>query len=161
MHPNTPKRLERFAETHRQVGAICHAGNWMESHLEIAVSELAGTDDLSATQGDRASALITKLKELLNEGVVADDAVESGLRNLLSRISAAMSTRDQIVHSTWLYTNQTKPGHITGLRWRKRGEQRQDWSADQLEQVREDLEALADELSSAAWNATRPPNEWI
>lgn len=161
MHPKTPRRLERFAETHRQIGAICHAGNWMESQLEIAVSELAGTDDLSATQGDRASALIAKLKDLLKTGVVTDDAVEAGLRDLLSRISAVMSVRDQIVHSTWVFSNQTKPGHITGLRWRKRGEQRQDWHPDQLEQVRADLEALADELSSASWNATRPPDQWI
>lgn len=159
MDPKAPNRFERFAETHRQVGAICHASNWMESQLEIAVSELAGTDDLTETQGDRASALIAKLKSLLNDGVVTDDAVESGLRDLLSRISTAMSTRDRVVHSTWMHTNFTKPGHITGIRWRRRGEERKDWSPDELEQVRDNLEALADELSGASWNANRPPVE--
>jgi hypothetical protein len=161
MHPRTPKRLERFAETHRQVGAICHAGNWMEAQLEIAVTELAGTDDFTATQGRRAGELIDRLKTVLKEGAVTDQAAIEGLRDLLSRIKAAMSTRDQIVHSTWLYTNSTRPGHVTGQRWRTRGPESRDWSSDQLETVREDLESLASELSSASWNAVRPPDKWI
>lgn len=161
MHPRTPKRLERFAETHRQVGAICHAGNWMEAQLEVAVIELAGTDDFTETQGRRAVELIDRLKTLLKEGAVKDQPVVGGLRDLLSRIKAAMSTRDQVVHSTWLYTNSTKPGHVTGQRWRTRGSESRDWNPDQLERVREDLESLANELSSASWNAVMPPDKWI
>ena len=158
MHPRTPKRLERFAETHRQVGAICHAGTWMEYQLEIAVSELARSDTLSETQGLRWLALIKQLKELLNEGAAADSSDVDYLRNLLSRISATMRVRDQVVHSSWMFTNSTKRGHITGQRFRPRGVERRDWHQDELEKVREDLEALADDLSTASWNAVMPPD---
>jgi hypothetical protein len=161
MHPRTPKRLEPFAETHRQVGAICHAGNWMEAQLEIAVSELSRVDDLTETQGDRWLSLVKRLKALLKDGAVTDEAAVGDLRDLLSRISAAMSTRDQIVHSTWMFTNCTKPGYITGQRWRSRGVQQRDWHPDELEQVREHLETLVSELSSAAWIAVMPPDKWL
>jgi len=161
MHPRTPERLRRFAETHRQVGAICKASNWLEYQLEIAFSELSGTDDLTETQGQRWLSLVKALKALLNEGVVTDAAAEAGLRDLLSRISAEMGARDQIVHSTWLYTNSTKPGHISGQRYRPGREERRDSSPDQLERVFETLEALEEELGRAAWNAVKPPHEQI
>lgn len=114
MHPVTPKRLERFAETHRQVGAICNAANWLEYQLEIAVSELSGANDLTETQGQRWRSLVEKLKSLLKEGAVSDAAVAAWLRELLSQISVAMSTRDLVVHSTWLITNTTKAGTSPG-----------------------------------------------
>ena len=131
----------------------------MEAQLEIAVSELSRVDDLSETQGERWLSLIRRLKTMLNRGAVTDEDTVDGLRDLLSRISAAMSARDQVVHSTWMFTNFTKPGHITGQRWRTRGVESRDWHPDQLEKVREDLEALESELSSAAWNAVMPPDK--
>ena len=159
MHPRTPDRLERFAETHRQVGAICNAANWLEYQLEIAVSELSGTEDLTETQGQRWRSLVERLKELLKDGAVADEVAVESLRELLSRVSAAMSIRDLVVHSTWLITNSTKPGHVTGQRYRSRGAERREWHADQLEEVRENLESLESQLSSAARNAVMPPDK--
>ena len=90
MHPTTPKRLERFAETHRQVGAICHVGNWMEAQLEVAVSEVSRVDDLAETQGERWLSLVKRLKTLLKEGAVTDEDAVDQLRDLLSPISAAI-----------------------------------------------------------------------
>jgi hypothetical protein len=133
----------------------------LEYQWEVAVSELSGSDDLTETQGQRWLSLVKALKSLLKEGVIVDAASEAGLRDLLSRISAEMSTRDQIVHSTWLYTNSTKPGHITGQRYRPGREERRDWSPDQLERVRENIEALEEELGRAAWSAVKPPHEQI
>lgn len=133
----------------------------MEAQLEIAVSELSRVDDLSETQGERWLSLVKRLKSMLNSGAVEDQDAVDGLRDLLSRISAAMSARDQVVHSTWMFTNFTKPGHVTGQRWRKRGVETKDWHPDQLEQLREDLEALGSELSSTAWNAVMPPDRWL
>lgn len=158
MHPRTPKRLEKFAEIHRQVGAICHAGTWMEYQLEIAVSELMRTDDLSGTQGQRWLDLIKRLKELLNEGAVEESSDVTYLRDLLARISSTMRLRDQVVHSSWMFMNTTKRGHVTGQRFRPRGVERRDWHPDELEKVREDLEALANDLSTASWNAVMPPD---
>lgn len=80
MHPRTPKRLERFAETHRQVGAICNAAKWLEYQLEIAVSELSRTEDLTEMQGQRWRALVDKLKSLLIEGAVTEDVSVASLR---------------------------------------------------------------------------------
>ena len=161
MHPRTPIRLQRFAETHRQVGAICNAANWLEYQLEIAVSELSGTDDLTETQGQRWRTLVERLKSLLKDGVVTDESAVTELRELLSQINGAMSARDLVVHSTWLITNSTKPGHVTGQRYRPRGEERRDWNPDQLEQVRKNLEAVTNALSSTAWNAVMPPDKWV
>ena len=161
MHRRTPKRLEPFAETHRQVGAICNAANWLEYQLEIAVSELSGADDLTETQGDRWLSLVTRLKSLLKAGAVTDEAAVASLRELLSRISGAMRTRDLVVHSTWMITNSTQPGHVTGQRYRSRGVEKRDWHPDELEAIRENLESLESELSSAAWNAVMPPEKWI
>jgi hypothetical protein len=31
----------------------------------------------------------------------------------------------------------------------------------ELDQIADDLQALADELSSAAWNAVKPPEQWV
>lgn len=67
-----------------------------------------------------------------------------------------MSLRDKVVHSTWMYTNDTRPGHVSSLRFRKRETETDDFSPDDLEQIREDLESLADRLSSASWNAVVP-----
>ena len=72
-----------------------------------------------------------------------------------------MGDRDKVVHSTWMVTNDTKPGCVTGQRWRLRSVEYQDWHPDELEGLREDLEALESELSSAAWNAVMPPEQHL
>lgn len=71
-------------ETHRRVGAICNRSTWMEYQLEIAIMELADTDDLSDTQGEWWSKLVRKIKQLLAQGVVKNSEHEADLRDLLS-----------------------------------------------------------------------------
>lgn len=161
MHPRTPQRLAFLSETFRQVGSICWAATWLEYQLEIAYAELTGATDLDETQGERGSALVRRIKAVLDEGVVRDQDQVVELRALLSRVSAALTQRDQVAHTTWLRTNSTKPGHVTGQRYRGRGRDERDWHPDELEEIRERLEALQDELSSKAYNATRPRDEWI
>lgn len=148
-------------ETHRRVGAICNRSTWLEYQLEIAYLELSDTDDLSATQGQWHTTLIKMIKQVLAQGVVVNEGHEVALRDLLSRISTTMKLRDHVVHSTWLMKNSTKPGHVTGQRWYRNREETRDWSMAELDQIANDLQALADELSVAAWNAVRPPGEWI
>ncbi|MCD4524022.1 hypothetical protein [Nocardioides sp. cx-173] len=148
-------------ETHRRVGAICHRSTWLEYQLEIAYMELADTDDLTATQGQWYSALIKMIKQVLARGVVIHDGHEVALRDLLSRISKTMKLRDRVVHSTWIRKNSTKPGHVTGQRWYRNREETRDWTMAELDQIAHDLQALADELSTTAWNAIKPPEQWV
>ena len=143
------------------MGSICWAATWLEYQLEIAYAELTGAEDLDQTQGERGSALVKRIKGALSEGVVDDADRVTELRDLPSRIGGALALRDQVAHTTWLRTNSTRPGHITGQRYRGRGRDERDWHPDELEEIRERLEALQDELSSMAYNATRPPEEWI
>jgi hypothetical protein len=161
VHPRTPKRLAFLAETFRQVGGICWAATHLEYQLEISYAELTGAEDLDETQGERGSALVRRIKTVLNEGVVEDPDRVAELRDLMSRISGALALRDEIAHTTWLRTNHTKPGHITGQRYRGRGRSERDWHPDELEEIRERLEALQVELSTMAYNAIRPREEWI
>lgn len=153
--------MEWLDETHRRVGAICNRSTWLEYQLEIAYMELAGTDDLTATQGQWYSHLIRMIKKVLGQGVVIHDGHEAQLRDLLSRISQTMKIRDQVVHSTWIRTNSTKPGHVTGQRWYRDRTATRDWTMADLDKVADDLQSLADELSSAAWNAVKPPEDWV
>jgi hypothetical protein len=148
-------------ETHRRVGAICNRSTWLEYQLEIAYMELAGTDDLSATQGQWYSTLIRMIKEVLRQGVVVHEGHEAALADLLSRISTTMKLRDQVVHSTWIRKNSTKPGHVTGQRWYRTREETRDWTMDELDKIAEDLQSLAGELSRASWNAVKPPEQWV
>jgi hypothetical protein len=122
-------------ETHRRVGAICNRSTWLEYQLEIAYMELAGTDDLSATQGQWYSTLIRMIKEVLRQGVVVHEGHEAALADLLSRISTTMKLRDQVVHSTWIRKNSTKPGHVTGQRWYRTREETRDWTMDELDKI--------------------------
>ncbi|PKQ22880.1 MAG: hypothetical protein CVT65_11065 [Actinobacteria bacterium HGW-Actinobacteria-5] len=153
--------MEWLDETHRRVGAICNQSTWLEYQLEIAYMELADTDDLSATQGHWYTDLIKMIKAVVAQGVVVDAGQEKALRDLLSRISSTMKLRDQVVHSTWIRNNSTKPGHVTGQRWYRNREATRDWTMDELDQIAKDLQSLANELSSATWNAVRPPEERI
>lgn len=148
-------------ETHRRVGAICNWSTWLEYQLEIAYMELTDSQDFSKTQGEWHTALIKKIKRVLNDGVTVNDGHEEPLRQLLSRISVVMKQRDQVVHSSWMRTNSTKPGHVTGQRWYRNREATRDWSMAELDQIIEDLRSLATELSSAAWNAVHPPEKWV
>lgn len=72
-----------------------------------------------------------------------------------------MKLRDQVVHSTWIRTNSTKPGHVTGQRWYRDREEHRDWTVAELDQIAADLQSLATELSSASWNAVHPPEQWV
>ena len=148
-------------ETHRRVGAICNRSTWLEYQLEIAYMELADTDDMVATQGQWYSTLIKMIKQVLTQGVVIHDGHEAALRELLSRISATMKLRDHVVHSTWILKNSTKPGHVTGQRWYRNREETRDWTMAELDKIADDLQLLATELSSAAWNAVKPPEQWV
>lgn len=153
--------MDWLDETHRRVGAICNRSTWLEYQLEIAYMELADTDDLTATQGQWYSDLIKMIKRVLGQGVVIHDGHEAQLRDLLSRISQTMKMRDQVVHSTWIRTNSTKPGHVTGQRWYRNRTATRDWTMAELDKIADDLQSLAAELSSAAWNAVKPPEDWV
>jgi len=153
--------MEWLDETHRRVGAICNRSTWLEYQLEIAYMELAGIDDLTATQGQWHSTLIKMIKQVLALGVVIHEGHEAALRDLLSRIGRTMKLRDHVVHSTWIRTNSTKPGHVTGQRWYRNSEATRDWTMAELDEIADDLETLANELSSAAWNAVKPPEQWV
>jgi hypothetical protein len=153
--------MEWLDETHRRVGAICNRSTWLEYQLEIAYMELVDAGDLSATQGQWHSTLTKMIKQLLDQGVVVHDGYDAPLRDLLSRISATMKLRDHVVHSTWIRKNSTKPGYVTGQRWYRNREDTRDWAMAELDQIADDLQALADELSSAAWNAVKPPEQWV
>ena len=146
---------------HLRVGAICNRSTWLEYQLEIAYMELADTDDLSATQGQWHSALIKMIKQVLAQDVVIHDGHVETLRDLLSRISTTMKLRDLVVHSTWIRKNSTKPGHITGQRWYRNREETRDWTLAELDKIAKDLDSLATELSSAAWNAVKRPERWV
>ena len=148
-------------ETHRRVGAICNRSTWLEYQLEIAYMELADTDDLEATRGQWHSTLIKMIKKTLGQGVVIHEGHEEALRDLLARISKTMKVRDHVVHSTWIRTNSTQPGHVTGQRWYRTREESRDWTMGELEKIAEDLQELAAELSRAAWNAVKPPDQWV
>lgn len=101
------------------------------------------------------------IKHVLARGVVIHDGHEPKLRDLLSRISASMKLRDQVVHSTWIRTNSTKADPVTGQRWYRNREETRDWTMAELDKIAADLGALADELSSAAWDAVKPRDQWV
>lgn len=148
-------------ETHRRIGAICNKATWLEYQLEMAIRELTDADDMTATQGHFWSELVRDVKRILAAGACQHPEVEVQLRNLLSRISQTMKLRDCVVHSTWIRTNYTKVGHVTGQRWWRAREERRDWSMAELDKIRDDLEGFADELSSLSWNAVKPKDEWL
>jgi len=153
--------MDWLDEIHLRVGAICNRSTWLEYQLEIAYMELADIDDLSATQGQWHSALIKMIKQVLAQGVVIHDGHEAALRDLLARIGTTMKLRDHVVHSTWIRTNSTEPGHVTGQRWYRKREETRDWTLAELDKIANDLEDLATELSSASWNAVKPPEQWV
>jgi uncharacterized alpha-E superfamily protein len=157
MDERTHSYAERFAETHRQGGAICNASTWMEYELGLAIFEVADSEDLSATQGDRWKDLVRKLKQQISAGAIPDVVAAREVRELLAAISAAMSVRDQVVHSTWMITNSTPPGHVTGQRFRRRSFEQKHWHPDQLENARANLEELRTKLSLTVWQAVNPP----
>lgn len=162
MHPRAPKRPERFAETHRQVGAICNAAVWVEYQLEVAISELDGTFELDPdNQGRYWSELTKRMQRLLEAGAVNDPTTTASLLQLVSDVRKAMSMRDVVAHSTWLINNDTKPGHVTGQRYRRRSVEIRDWHPDELEQIRVDLEAVYSRLISEPWNAIMPPEKRV
>lgn len=101
------------------------------------------------------------IKQVLAQGVVIHDGHEAALRELLARIGATMKLRDRVVHSTWIRKNSTKPGHVTGQRWYRNREETRDWTMAELDKIADDLLALANELSSGAWNAVKPPEQWV
>lgn len=60
-----------------------------------------------------------------------------------------MKLRDHVVHSTWIRTNHTKPGHVTGQRWWRAREEGRDWSTAELDKIHADLESHAGEFGQA------------
>lgn len=93
VHPRTPPRLDRFAETHRQVGAICNAAVWVEYQLEIAISELDGTFELDPdNQGRFWSELTKRMRQLLESGLIDDLHSTASLLQLVTDVREAMST---------------------------------------------------------------------
>lgn len=162
MHPRTPQRLARFAETHRQVGAICNAAVWVEYQLEVAISELDGTFELDPdNQGRYWTELTKRMRQLLEGGAVDDSDSTASLLQLVTEVREAMNQRDAVAHSTWLINNDTRPGHVTGQRYRRRNVEIRDWHPDELEQIREDLEAVYSRLISEPWNAVTPPEKHV
>jgi hypothetical protein len=153
VHPKTPKRLERFAETHRQVGAICWAATHLELELMDAVAELARSQHVQAVvQGERGTTLIRWIERMLKDRVVS--VKEAGeLAALIRRADRLLNDRDEVVHSVWLFTNQTTPGHVTGARTRRSGTTQREWHPDDLEQLRQDLEDVQFDISVAVHNA--------
>jgi hypothetical protein len=123
--------------------------------------ELADTDDLEATQGEYWLSLVRMIKKVLGTGVVIHEGHEEALRTLLSDISRTMKLRDQVVHCTWIRTNSTKPGHVTGQRWYRDREATRDWTMAELDHIHDSLVTLTDQLSSAAWNAVKPREQWV
>ena len=89
VHPKTPKRLERFAETHRQVGAICWAATHLELELMDAVVELARSPHVQVVvQGERGSTLIRWMERMLRDRVVDLEASKELAQ--LTRISTQL-----------------------------------------------------------------------
>lgn len=153
MHPKTPKRLERFAETHRQVGAICWAATHLELKLMDSVAELARSQHVQVVmQGERGATLIKWIERMLKDHVV-DASFTAELTSLAKRASRLLEDRDEVVHSVWLFTNETTPGHITAARTRRSGTAQREWHPDDLEQLRQDLEDVELDISIAVHNA--------
>jgi hypothetical protein len=153
VHPKTPKRLERFAETHRQVGAICWAATHLELELMNSVAELARSPHVQVVaQGERGATLISWIERMLKDQVV-DTNFTAELSSLIKRASRLLEDRDNVVHSVWLFTNQTTPAHITAARTRRSGTAQREWHTDDLEQLRQDIEDVQLDISIEVHNS--------
>jgi hypothetical protein len=89
---------------------------------------------------------------MLRDGVV-DLEASTELVELTRRAGRLLEDRDEVVHSVWLFTNQTTPGHVTGARTRRTGTAQREWHPDDLEQLRQDLEDVELDISIAVHNA--------
>jgi len=118
-----------------------------------AVAELARSQHVQVlVQGERGSTLIRWIERMLKDRVVDIEAATE-LATLTKQASRLLEDRDEVVHSVWLFTNQTPPGHVSGTRTRRSGTAQREWHPDDLEQLRQGLEDLELDLSIAVHNA--------
>ena len=106
--------------------------------------------------GLRASALIDMIKKFIRSGLVPDSEYKEPLSEALGRAKGLMMKRDEVVHSTWMFTNDTPVGHVSSLRSRATGIEPNVWHPDDLETLRQELEDAMDDLSTLGWNAMTP-----
>lgn len=142
-----------FDDLYRAIGTICVHATWLEHELEDTVVEIVGGEGIELViRGQRGSNTINVIRRLLKENAVGSSE-QTLLSAILKRAEMALEKRDQVVHSVWIVTNTTAPGHVRGTRTKASGSVSTDWSLKALEDVRVALEQIKLDLMVVSHNA--------